>query len=81
MKVKLAISKPTVGASGKTGSWRTFRPVVSHETCTKCGNCYRFCPDAAIDTEFNIDYDFCKGCGICVEVCPKSCIRLIREDE
>ena len=80
MSAKLAISRPKIGASGKTGSWRTFKPVVDMELCSKCGNCCRFCPDGAIDTEFNIDYDFCKGCGICVEVCPKKAIVMVRED-
>ncbi|MDD4127937.1 MAG: 4Fe-4S binding protein [Methanomicrobium sp.] len=80
MSAKLAISRPKIGASGKTGSWRTFKPVVDMDKCNKCGNCYRFCPDGAIDTEFNIDYDFCKGCGICVEVCPKKAIVMVRED-
>ena len=29
-----------------TGNWRTYRPVIDHEKCTTCMNCYIFCPDA-----------------------------------
>ncbi|WOF16698.1 4Fe-4S dicluster domain-containing protein [Methanoplanus sp. FWC-SCC4] len=81
MSAKLAISRPKKGACGNTGSWRTFKPVVDREKCNSCGNCYRFCPDAAITTDFEIDYDFCKGCGICAEVCPKKAISMVREED
>lgn len=80
MSVKLAISKPKTGAAGKTGTWRTFRPVVNMDLCNNCGNCERFCPDAAISKEFKIDLEFCKGCGICAEVCPKKAIKMVREE-
>ena len=36
---RLAISKPTEGATGQTGSWRVFRPVVDKEKCNECGLC------------------------------------------
>ncbi len=64
----------------KTGAWRTTgRPVLKDKSqCSKCGFCWFYCPDAAIDeTEDEypqIDYDFCKGCGICAEICPKKAI-------
>lgn len=80
MSVKLAISKPKEGAAGKTGTWRTFRPVVDRDLCNKCGNCERFCPDGTISKDFEIDLEFCKGCGICAEVCPKKAIKMVREE-
>jgi len=60
-----AISRPVKGASGKTGSWRVFKPVVDKEKCNACGICAMFCPDAAISEDLVVDLDFCKGCGIC----------------
>ena len=36
---RLAISTPTEGAAGQTGSWRVFRPVVDKEKCNGCGLC------------------------------------------
>jgi len=77
---RLAISKPKKGASGKTGAWRTFRPVIEPDKCSKCGLCSLYCPEGAISEDLEIDYDFCKGCGICAEECPKKAIRMEQEE-
>jgi pyruvate ferredoxin oxidoreductase delta subunit len=77
---RLAVSRPRKGASGKTGAWRTFRPVIDPEQCTKCGLCSLYCPEGVISEDLWIDYDFCKGCGICAEECPKKAIRMEREE-
>lgn len=66
--------------SNKTGTWRTFRPVVDTVRCTGCATCERFCPDGSIVVEkttrkAEIDYDYCKGCMICAAVCPVKCIK------
>ncbi len=58
--------------NNKTGSWRTFRPVVT-DKCTGCGICASICPEGCIilrDKKAKIDYDYCKGCLICVAECP-----------
>ncbi len=66
-------------ARNKTGSWRTFRPVVNFEKCTGCGICEKFCPEGCIvikevkgfkGRKSVIDYDYCKGCLICMAECP-----------
>ncbi|HIH26938.1 MAG TPA: 4Fe-4S binding protein [Methanoregulaceae archaeon] len=75
-----AMSRPKEGASGKTGSWRVFRPVVDREQCNACGLCAMYCPDAAINEDLEVDLDFCKGCGICAEECPKKAITMVREE-
>lgn len=68
-----------------TGSWRTIRPIIIAEKCTKCFICWKFCPDAAIiiDEELKevpkIDYDHCKGCAICANECPKDAIEMVEE--
>ncbi len=80
-RMRLAISRPTRGACGKTGSWRVFRPIVDREKCNSCGICAMFCPDAAISEDLEIDLDFCKGCGICAHECPKKAIRMEREEK
>ncbi|MDD1670639.1 MAG: 4Fe-4S binding protein [Methanomicrobiales archaeon] len=80
---RLAISKPKKGASGKTGGWRTFRPVIEPDKCNKCGLCSLYCPEGVIRENrenLEIDLDFCKGCGICAEECPRKAIRMEREE-
>jgi Pyruvate/2-oxoacid:ferredoxin oxidoreductase delta subunit len=53
--------------------------------CNLCGNCYLFCPDAAViqrrDWGFEIDLMHCKGCGVCVEECPRGAMAMIPERE
>ncbi len=83
MSVKTAISIPTEGAMGKTGTWRVFKPVIDTGKCIKCWRCWIFCPDAAISrNEYpSIDYEYCKGCGICSNVCPVKAIEMRREEK
>ena len=67
----------------RTGLWRTLRPVIDYDHCSKCWwVCSTFCPDSAIAVEKGIpaiDYDHCKGCMICVGICPPHAIGSIPE--
>ncbi len=51
--------------------------------CFNCGNCYMYCPDAAVkkspDGGYTFDYDFCKGCGLCAKECPCHYIQMTLE--
>ena len=78
---RLAMSQPTEGAAGRTGSWRLFLPVIDAEKCNQCGLCQMYCPDAAIDQDLKVDLNFCKGCGICANECPKKAIEMRREEQ
>lgn len=71
----------------KTGSWRTFRPVIT-DKCTGCGICVSVCPEQCLqlvesDGKFKkksqVNYDFCKGCLICMNECPFKAIIKERE--
>lgn len=79
---KTSYSKPSIGSTGETGSWRTFEPDIDYDECTRCRTCWLHCPEAVIELDEDgtphIDYDYCKGCGICAEVCPKGCIEMVR---
>ncbi len=61
------------------------RRCINCGMCTMCGNCFTFCPDAAIRQRdgwgFEVDLDFCKGCGVCVQECPRSAMSMIPEEE
>jgi pyruvate ferredoxin oxidoreductase delta subunit len=75
------ITEPGNTVKNKTGSWRSQRPVKDDARCTKCGLCWQFCPDGAIDENIRIDYDYCKGCGICAQECPVKCITMAKEEK
>ena len=72
------------GASD-VSNWRTRRPNISNSTCTACGLCKMYCPEAAITRDGNLkpvfDLRFCKGCGICAYECPVDAIKMVEEDE
>jgi 2-oxoacid:acceptor oxidoreductase delta subunit (pyruvate/2-ketoisovalerate family) len=81
MKLSLA-SMTQEFATRETGSWRTERPLIDLELCSKCGRCIEYCPEGIIIKEGDlpvIDYLFCKGCGICAHECPQKSINMIIE--
>jgi pyruvate ferredoxin oxidoreductase delta subunit len=68
----------------KTGAWRSKRPVVNRELCSKCGICWVYCPEGCVKKTaagFEIDLDYCKGCGICANECPKKSIQMVMEEK
>lgn len=67
----------------KTGSWRSYRPVVDRNKCVACSLCTKICPDGAINLKkkqgslkAEVDYDYCKGCGLCAKECPFKAISM-----
>ncbi len=74
------IDKGGTAREYKTGSWRTFKPVVDKPKCINCLQCWIYCPDSSVlvkDGKMEgFDYDYCKGCGICASICPVKCIKM-----
>jgi len=79
------VSEPGSSREYKTGTWRSLRPVVDKDQCIRCGVCWLYCPDVAIDQSedghFQADLEYCKGCGICARECPVGCITMVIEEE
>ncbi|MEM2943761.1 MAG: 4Fe-4S binding protein [Methanomassiliicoccales archaeon] len=68
----------------KTGTWRTIRPVINAEKCTRCYICWKFCPDVSVEVDKEgdyprVNYEYCKGCGICANECPSGAITMEKE--
>jgi pyruvate ferredoxin oxidoreductase delta subunit len=86
-KISVGACNPNAGSSKDyhTGDWRTLRPEIDFDKCTKkCFFCYEFCPDSAITETAEgpvIDLKFCKGCGICAYECPKKAIDMKPEEK
>jgi len=77
-----------IGEGGKTGDWRSVRPVIDHGRCipsvkkkAACFLCWLYCPEGVVKATIpvEIDFDYCKGCGICAEECPAKAITMARE--
>lgn len=81
---KIPLAKPKTGVAGKTGTWRTEKPVVDNSRCKRCYLCEIYCPVNVIrvepETGAVINYDYCKGCGICEDVCPFNVIKMVPEE-
>ena len=87
---RISMSRPSVGEAGRTGDWRSSRPVMQPELCSAvktgkvtCQICWSLCPDACISQGIPpaIELEYCKGCGICAEECPTSAIGMVPERE
>ena len=85
-----AMCTVTVGEGGKTGDWRSLRPVIDRKKCipsvknkSACFLCWLYCPEGVVKAGIpvEIDLDYCKGCGICAEECPPRAISMVREDK
>jgi len=85
MEVGNIVIEAGSASARKTGDWRTERPILDKEKCTKCALCWLYCPDAAIEPAEEGYYvaglDYCKGCGICAEICPVEAVTMIEEEE
>ncbi len=78
------VTEPGSASQYLTGDWKSQRPVLDKEKCTKCGLCFLYCPEGCItereDGYFVADLSYCKGCGICAHECPKDAITMEEEE-
>lgn len=85
LEVGAVITEAGSMASEKKGSWRAQRPVIDEKKCIKCGLCWGYCPDFAIEITdqgvYVVNLDACKGCGICAKECPVKAIAMKEEKQ
>jgi len=75
------VVKPGGARNYRTGDWRSQKPAYNSDRCVKCGVCYVFCPDAAInirpDGYVEVNEFYCKGCGICARECVTGAFKMV----
>lgn len=54
--------------------------------CSRCDNCWVFCPDMAVlklpgSDRYRVEYTYCKGCGICAQECSCGVLEMIPEEQ
>lgn len=83
-----AHSRLCKGEAGRTGDWRSSRPVIDLSKCVpsrnqkpSCFICWLYCPEGVVKRGIpvEIDLEYCKGCGICAEECPAGAIEMVDE--
>ena len=89
-KIINLITKSNTSLNNKTGSWRTYRPLIDRSICVGCSLCVKICPEGCIvmkkDSQNKklkpkINYDYCKGCGLCAKECPVKAIKMAKDYE
>ena len=77
------VLEPGSSVAYKTGTWRSFRPIIDLGKCRGCLVCWAYCPDGCIIVEEGrmrgTNFDYCKGCGICATECPQQAITIVEE--
>ena len=79
------VTEPGCAIQYRTGDWRSKRPILNKDKCTKCGLCAIYCPEGCIKKTSEGYYEanlyHCKGCAICSAECPKKAIEMQEEKE
>ncbi|MDP2917442.1 MAG: 4Fe-4S binding protein [Dehalococcoidia bacterium] len=79
------VTEPGSARQYRTGDWKSKRPIVDFDKCTKCGLCAIYCPEGCFkktaEGYYEPDMYYCKGCGICAAECPKKAVTMIEEKE
>ena len=65
---------------GIKGDKHITKAKINESKCTKCGNCFKSCPNDAVLSPIIIDNKKCIGCGICSQKCPTGAINMEEKD-
>ena len=81
-KINKNSSSKTGGITRTLRNWFIPKPVIDHNSCTKCGNCVRICPVTPKALSQNkgevprYNYNLCIRCYCCQETCPEGAISI-----
>lgn len=65
---------------GIKGDPHITKAKIKESVCIKCGNCYRNCPNDAIEESIIINDKRCIGCGTCAKKCPTGAMTMYEKD-
>lgn len=65
---------------GIKGDPHITKAKIRESVCIKCGNCYRNCPNDAIEESIIINDKRCIGCGTCAKKCPTGAMTMYEKD-
>ena len=84
LEIGAIVTEPGNTSQYRTGDWRSQKPIIDKDKCSKCGLCYIYCPEGCIEQDGDGYYEanlfYCKGCGICASECPKKAITIVEEE-
>ena len=65
---------------GIKGDPHITKAKIKESVCIKCGNCYRNCPNDAIEESILVNDKRCIGCGTCAKKCPTGAMTMYEKD-
>ena len=65
---------------GIKGDPHITKAKIRESVCIKCGNCYRNCPNDAIEESILVNDKRCIGCGTCAKKCPTGALTMYEKD-
>ncbi len=65
---------------GIKGDPHITKAKIRESVCIKCGNCYRNCPNDAIEESILVNDKRCIGCGTCAKKCPTGAMTMYEKD-
>lgn len=65
---------------GIKGDPHITKAKIRESICIKCGNCYRNCPNDAIEESILVNDKRCIGCGTCAKKCPTGAMTMYEKD-